>query len=181
MRKLFVSEFITADGVIEAPHEWHGDYFNEEMGEAVGGQWANADAILLGRTTYDGFAAAWPSMRDQPGGDFMNGTAKYVVSRTLEKAEWENSAVIDGNGDVAAAIRELKEGPGRDIIVMGSGVLVDFLIAEGLVDEIRLLVDPVIVGKGQRLFGAGVPKTPLSLVSAEVFTTGVQHLVYSVG
>jgi dihydrofolate reductase len=179
MRKLIVSEFLTADGVMEAPDEWHGPYFDDDMGRTVAAQMAASDALLLGRTTYEGFAAAWPAMADMPGADHMNGVAKYVVSTTLDKPEWNNSALVAG--DVAAAVAELKQRDGGDITVMGSATLVQWLLARGLVDEIDLLVDPVIVGHGKRLFQDGLPSIPLTVVTSEMFTSGVHHVVYGVG
>jgi dihydrofolate reductase len=177
MRKLVVTEFLTADGVMEAPNEWHGPYFDEDMARTVTAQMAASDALLLGRTTFEGFAAAWPSMPDDPGSAHMNGVAKYVVSTTLEKADWNNSTVI--SGDPAAAIRELKERDGADIAVMGSATLVQWLLGQGLVDEIELLVDPVVVGRGKRLFQDGLPTTALSVVKSEMFASGVHHVVYA--
>lgn len=177
MRKLVVSEFLTADGVMEAPNEWHGPYFDEDMARTVGASMDATDALLLGRTTYEGFAAAWPTMTDEPGADHMNGVVKYVVSTTLEKAEWNNSTIIAE--DPAAAITRLKEQDGGDITVMGSATLVQWLLAQGLVDEIDLLIDPVLVGRGKRLFQDGLPNTPLSVVSSELFGSGVHHVVYA--
>ncbi|QIQ06397.1 dihydrofolate reductase family protein [Streptomyces liangshanensis] len=177
MRKLIVSEFLTADGVMESPHEWHGPYFDDDMAAAVDARMASSDALLLGRTTYEGFAEAWPAMPDEPGAAHMNGVAKYVVSTTLEKAAWNNSTIIAGN--VAKEIAALKEQDGGDITVMGSATLVRWLLGEGLVDEIELLVDPLIVGHGKRLFEPGTGPLPLRLVSSRTFATGVLHLVYA--
>jgi dihydrofolate reductase len=177
VRKLIVREFLTADGVMEAPNEWHGPYFDDDMARTVAGQMAGSDALLLGRTTYQGFAEAWPAMPDEPGADFMNGVAKYVISTTLEKAEWNNSTVI--SEDPAAGIRELKERPGGDITVMGSAALVQWLLTQGLVDEIELLIDPVVVGHGKRLFRDGMPGIALEVVKSEMFGSGVHHVVYA--
>jgi len=177
MRKLVVSEFLTADGVMESPFAWHGPYFDEDMARTVAGQMAASDALLLGRVTYEGFAEAWPAMADQPGGDHMNGVAKYVVSTTLEKADWNNSTVV--SEDVEGAVRRLKEQAGGDITVMGSATLVQWLLARGLVDEIELLVDPVVVGSGKKLFQDGLPAIPLTVVTSEMFGSGVHHVVYA--
>ncbi|MYS20728.1 Dihydrofolate reductase [Streptomyces sp. DvalAA-14] len=178
MRKLVVVEFLTADGVMEAPNEWHNQYFDEDMARAVTARMQASDALLLGRTTYEGFAAAWPAMAGEPGADFMNSVAKYVVSSTLDKAEWNNSTVV--SEDPAGAIARLKEEPGGDITVMGSATLVHWLLAQGgLVDEIALLIDPVVVGRGKRLFQEGLPTIPLRLVASETFGSGVQHVVYA--
>jgi dihydrofolate reductase len=178
MRKLIVTEFLTADGVMEAPNEWHGPYFDGDMARTVAAQMDASDALLLGRTTYEGFAEAWPAMPDVPGADHMNGVAKYVVSTTLDKAEWNNSTVIAE--DPAGAIARLKEQDGGDITVMGSAALVQWLLAQGgLVDEIDLLIDPVVVGRGKRLFQEGLPTTPLHVVKSEMFGSGVHHVVYA--
>lgn len=177
MRKLIVSEFLTADGVMEAPNEWHGPYFDDDMARTVSAQMAAADALLLGRVTYEGFAAAWPGMTGQPGAEHMNGVAKYVVSRTLDKAEWNNSTVI--GADPVEAITGLKEQDGKDITVMGSATLVQWLLDRRLVDEIDLLVDPVVVGRGKRLFQEGLPNTALTVVASEMFDSGVHHVVYA--
>lgn len=177
MRKLIVSEFLTADGVMEAPNEWHGPYFDDDMARAVSASMDASDALLLGRVTYEGFAAAWPNMEGQPGADHMNGVAKYVVSRTLDKAEWNNSTVI--GGDPVEAITALKAEEGGTITCMGSATLVQWLLTHGLVDEIDLLIDPVVVGRGKRLFQDGLPATPLTVVSSETFGSGVHHVVYA--
>jgi dihydrofolate reductase len=179
MRKLIVSEFLTADGVMEAPNEWHRPYFDDDMARTIAAQMAASDALLLGRTTYEGFAAAWPAMADAPGAEHMNGVAKYVVSTTLDTAEWNNSTLLDG--DVAAAVAELKRRDGADITVMGSGKLVRWLLVQGLVDRIELLIDPVVVGRGKRLFQDGLPTIPLTVVTSEMFGSGVHHVVYAVG
>ncbi|MGP3950038.1 dihydrofolate reductase family protein [Streptomyces sp. 7N604] len=177
MRKLVITEFLTADGVMESPNEWHGPYFDDDMSATVAGQMAASDALLIGRTTYEGFAAAWPGMPDAPGADHMNSVAKYVVSTTLDKAEWNNSTVISEN--IADEISALKRQDGKNITVMGSATLVQWLLREGLVDEIELLIDPVIVGSGKRLFQDGLDTTPLEVVSSRMFGSGVHHLIYA--
>jgi dihydrofolate reductase len=177
MRKLIVSEFLTADGVMEAPNEWHGPYFDDDMSRTVAAQMAGSGALLLGRTTYEGFAAAWPAMPDAPGADHMNGVAKYVVSSTLTDPRWNNTTVL--SHDVAAQVGRLKKEDGGDITVMGSATLVQWLLGEGLVDEIELLVDPVVVGRGKRLFQEGLPTVALSVLSSETFGSGVHHVVYA--
>lgn len=177
MRKLIVSEFLTADGVMEAPNEWHGPYFDDDMARTVGAQMAATDALLLGRVTYEGFAAAWPGMVGEPGAEHMNGVAKYVVSRTLDKAEWNNSTIL--GADPVDAITRLKEQDGKDITVAGSATLVHWLLGQGLVDEIDLLIDPVVVGRGKRLFQEGLANTALTVVSSEMFDSGVHHVVYA--
>jgi dihydrofolate reductase len=166
--------FIALDGVIEAPQTWQGDYFNDEMGAAVGGLMASNDAMLLGRQTYDEFAAFWPDADPaDPTTAQMNGTPKYVVSTTLEKADWENSTVV--SGDIKAELVKLKQD--KQLGVTGSATLVRWLLQEGLIDELHLLVHPVVVGAGKRLFEPG-QKLHLRLIDSTTFSTGVLHLVY---
>lgn len=179
MRKIVAGLFISIDGVVEDPHLWHFPYFNDEMGEAVGSQMAASDAMLLGRVTYQGFAGFWPGKTDQdvPGADHMNNTPKYVVSTTLETLEWQNSTLIGGN--VAEEVFKLKQQPGKDIAITGSATLVQALLREDLLDELRLLVHPIVVGSGKRLLGdgGGDPKK-LDLVDSKIFSTGVCYLTY---
>lgn len=175
MGSITSSLFISLDGVIEAPETWHFDYFDDEMGAAVGELMGSSDATLLGRQTYDEFAGYWPNADpDDPFTAQMNGARKYVVSNTLTDATWENSTVI--SGDVQAELTRLK----RDtrLGTTGSATLVRWLLEEGLVDELHLLVHPVVVGHGKKLFADGA-KVPLRLVSATTFKTGVLHLVYA--
>lgn len=166
--------FISLDGVIEAPETWHFDYWNDEMGEAVGALMAGNDAMLLGRRTYEGFAEYWPTADpDDPTTKQMNTSQKYVVSNTLTEATWENSTVI--TGDVKTELTRLKQD--QQLGTTGSAVLVQWLVEQGLVDELHLLVHPVVVGRGQRLFVDGA-KVPLELASSTTFETGVVHLVH---
>jgi dihydrofolate reductase len=183
MRKLIVTEFLTADGVMEAPDQWHGPYFDDDMARTVAAQMARSDALLLGRTTYEGFAAAWPAMPDAPGAEHMNGVAKYVVSSTLQTVEWNNSTLLGGGDqeELAARITELKRLDGGAISVMGSATLVSWLLARGLVDELDLLVDPVVIGRGKRLFQDGLPTIPLTVAGSQMFGSGVHHVVYAAG
>jgi dihydrofolate reductase len=181
MRKIVAGEFISLDGVVEAPDQWHFPYFNDEMGQAVWSTMSASDTLLLGRVTYEGFAAAWPD-RD-PGGeegpmvDYMNKTPKVVVSTTLDKVEWENSTLIKGN--VIEEITKLKQQPGGTIGTTGSVTLVRSLLAAGLLDELRLLVHPIVIGGDRlRLFDDGGPQVPLKLAHSEIFETGVLSLTY---
>jgi dihydrofolate reductase len=165
--------FISLDGVVEAPDTWHSSYFNDELGEAVGGLMVN-DAMLIGRRTYDEFAGFWPNADpEDPITGVMNGAQKYVVSSSLPEATWENSTVV--NGDVAAELAKLKED--KDLGVTGSGTLVRWLLEQRLIDELHLFSHPVVVGHGKKLFEEG-EKVPLQLLSATPFSTGVVHLVY---
>jgi dihydrofolate reductase len=164
--------FISLDGVIEAPQTWHFPYLDEQMGAAVGALMGGNDATLLGRNTYDEFASFWPNADPaDPMTQAMNGGRKYVVSTTLEKAEWENSTVI-GVSELASLKETAKLG------VTGSATLVRSLVELGLVDELHLLVHPIVVGHGKKLFTDGAT-VPLALVSSDTFSTGVVHLVYA--
>ena len=179
MRKIVAGLFISLDGVYEAPDKWHFPYFNDEMGEAVGSQMAAADTMLLGRVTYQEFAGYWPqqSNDDVDIAGYMNNTPKLVVSTTLDNVdEWENSTLITGNA--AEELTRLKQQPGKDIGITGSGTLVRSLLRDGLLDELRLLVHPIVVGRGKRLFPADTDQQPLTLVDAKTFTTGVLYLTY---
>ena len=175
MRKVVVSEFVTLDGVFEDP-AWTFPYRSEEGERYKFAELKAADALLLGRVTYEGFAAAWPGMAEQTGeyGAMMNGYLKYVASTTLERAEWNASLL---RGDLAEEITKLKAQPGRDILVFGSGRLVETLLRHELVDEYRLLVFPVVLGRGRRLFPEGLAIT-LELVEARPFSSGVVALTY---
>ncbi|EAP98149.1 putative secreted protein [Janibacter sp. HTCC2649] len=175
MGSITSSLFISLDGVIESPDKWHFPYFNDEMGAVVGEQMGKADATLLGRQTYDEFASYWPSADPaDPFTQAMNGGRKYVVSSTLESADWENSSVV--NGDVAAELTTLKAD--HNLGTTGSATLVRWMLEQGLVDELHLLVHPIVVGSGKKLFADGA-SVPLSLVSSTTFSTGVLHLVYA--
>jgi dihydrofolate reductase len=174
MRKVVVTEFISLDGVMEEP-AWTFPYWNDEIATFKGEESSASDALLLGRVTYQGFAAAWPESKDE-GADYFNSVRKYVVSKTLEEPlEWNNSTLI--KGDIAEEITNLKRQDGKDITVHGSATLVQTLMQSDLVDRYRLLVYPVIVGKGKRLFKEGIPAT-LKLLESRSFSSGVVALVY---
>jgi dihydrofolate reductase len=169
------SLFISLDGVIEAPETWHFPYFDEQMGAVVGELMSANDATLIGRQTYDEFAAYWPSADpDDPITAVMNGGRKYVVSTTLTEPAWENSSVV--TGDVAAELTKLKTQ--TRLGTTGSATLVRWLLEQRLVDELHLLVHPIVVGHGKKLFADGAT-VPLKLVSSTTFDTGVLHLVYA--
>jgi dihydrofolate reductase len=169
------SLFISLDGVIESPETWHFPYFDDQMGAVVGELMSGNDATLIGRQTYDEFAAYWPTADpNDPITAVMNGGRKYVVSNTLTEATWENSSVI--TGDVAAELTRLKADVGLG--TTGSATLVRWLLEQHLVDELHLLVHPIVVGHGKKLFADGAT-VPLKLVSSTTFDTGVLHLVYA--
>lgn len=173
MRQLIVTEFVSLDGVMENP-AWTFQYWNDEIAAFKGEETAASDALLLGRVTYEGFAAAWPQSEDE-GAEYFNGVRKVVVSTTLDEATWNNSVLIKDN--VVEEIRRLKQGDGQDITVHGSATLVQTLMANDLVDRYRLLVYPVVLGEGKRLFQAGTTAT-LKLVESRSFRSGVTALIY---
>jgi dihydrofolate reductase len=179
VRKVTAGMFVSLDGVVESPEKWQLPYFNDEMGEAVGAAMAAADAMLLGRVTYQEFASYWPgvSSEEQPFAGYMNDAPKYVVSTTLEEPlEWSNSTLIKGN--VAEEITRLKQQPGRNIGITGSATLVQSLLRDDLLDELGLMVHPVVVGSGKRLFEEGGAPKGLKLVDSKTFSTGVVYLTY---
>jgi dihydrofolate reductase len=184
MARIVVTEFVSLDGVMEDPggaedYKHGGWTFQIERGEDGDrfklDETMQSDALLLGRVTYQGFADAWPS-RDGEFADKFNTMPKYVVSTTLSDPDWTNSTVIDG--DVVGAISELRKGPGGDIVVHGSAQLVQTLLEHDLVDELRLMVFPVVLGSGKRLFGETTDKKRLQLVDARTVGDGVAIQVY---
>jgi dihydrofolate reductase len=176
MRRVIASMFLSLDGVMESPDRWHFPYFNDEMGAAIGQAMSEADAFLLGRVGYQEWAAYWPSAEDGEMARYMNSTPKYVVSKTLDSAEWENSTVL--KGDLSEEIPKLKQQPGKNITISGSATLVRSLLHANLLDELRLMVHPVVVGGGRRLFEDGGDQRPLELVDSKTFRTGVVDLTY---
>ena len=177
MRKIVAGLFISLDGVVESPDQWHFPYFNDEMGAVVGAAMAAADTMLLGRRTYEEFAGYWPHQgSDVEMADQMNRTPKLVVSTTLDRVEWQNSTLIKGN--VAEELTRLKQQPGKNINITGSGTLVRSLLRDGVLDELMLLVHPIVVGRGKRLFEDMGAQVPLTLVDSRTFSTGVLSLTY---
>lgn len=186
MRKIIVTEFISLDGVFEAPgpdgsgykyEGWTMNLGGEEFQKFKTEELAETDILLLGRVTYDMFAIAWPKQEETTGdfGKKFNSMPKYVVSNTLQEATWKNSHII--KGDIVAEIRQLKEGEGGSITVHGSGMLARFLFEQGLVDQLNILLFPIILGEGKKLF-EGAARTELELVESEQFKTGVVKLIY---
>jgi dihydrofolate reductase len=176
--QITVHEFMTLDGVIEQP-TWTFEYnFDPKMGEAIGGLMGTCKAILLGRRTYEEFAPAWSARtaEEDPGAPFMNESPKYVVSGTLQNAEWNNSTLL-GAYD-AAAIRSLKDQIDGSVYVSGSGTLVRAMLADGLVDELHLFVFPLVLGSGKRLFAEGGSQTKLALTATDSYSSGAVHLAY---
>jgi len=181
MGNIAVHEFITLDGVIEDPR-WTMDYpFDPRMGQAIGGIMGASRALLLGRRTYEMFAPAWSTRTaaEDPGAPFMNDSPKYVVSGTLQSADWSNSTIL---GPYAPAeIKALKDRVERNIYVSGSGTLVRAMLADGLVDQLHLFVYPLAAGAGIRLFEDGRPQAKFTFAQSETYDSGVVHLAYRPG
>ena len=176
MGKIVSNFFISLDGVVEAPDQWHFPYFNDEMGAVVGAGMETSGAFLMGRVLYQEWSDYWPQQGpDVPFSTFINEIPKYVVSNTLTEAAWNNTQLV--SGDVAGELGRIKAETDGDIMISGSATLVRSLLADGLLDELRLLVHPIAVGKGQRLF-EDTPTHPLELVKSETLTTGVLNLSY---
>ena len=180
MRKITAGLFIALDGVVEAPDQWHFPYFNDEMGAAVDATLGAADTVLFGRKTYDSFAGAWPEREEAGEEDAglakkLGDVRKIVVSNEKLAFTWRNSEQLEG--DLVEAVTALKNEPGGNIGMSGSVSVVRQLLEAGLVDELHLLVHPIAVRKGMRLFDEG-ETIPLRLISSETFETGVQNLVY---
>jgi dihydrofolate reductase len=191
MRKVVASEFISLDGVVQAPGDpaentggfqhggWHVPYWSDELEKFKGEELFASDALLLGRVTYEGFAAAWPeaSHEEGPYADRMNSLPKYVVSSTLGDLTWNNSHLLDG--DLKEEVMRLKAQPGQDILIFGSVTLIRSLMKIDLVDELRLQIHPVVVGSGTRLFDDAAMSTRLTLAEVEPLGAGVVELTYT--
>jgi dihydrofolate reductase len=179
MRKIVVSEFLSADGVMEAPDTWQFPFQTEEIGAITERQTRDTDAFLLGRVTYEMFAGFWPTMTNNEFGvaDKWNSAPKYVVSTTLQKADWNNSTQIKSN--VIEEIGKLKQQTGGKIAIIGSATLVHSLLDADLIDEIEVLVHPLVLGKGVRLFADGY-HSPLKLADSKILSNGVVFLSYQI-
>lgn len=177
MGKIVVSTFVTLDGIMESPEKWSFDFQSDDtLQDAVDLLFAS-DALLLGRTTYEGFAAAWPSREDPMGfADKMNAMPKYVVSTTLKRADWNNSTII--GEDVVERVRALKDAPGRSILIYGSATLMRSLLKHDLIDEYVFLLNPVIIGEGKRLFPDLTARKTLDLAGAKALGGGMVALRY---
>ena len=184
MRPLVVNTFVTLDGVMQAPGGpeedptggfdhggWSAGYWDDAMGERMGEVMGKPFDLLLGRKTYEIFAAHWPHVPDQPGAEQLNGARKYVASRTLDTVEWANSTLLEG--DVAEAVARLKQADGPEIQVHGSSDLIQTLLEHDLVDELRLMIFPVLLGSGKRIFGDGTVPAGLTLADSATSSTGV--------
>ena len=177
MRKITAAFFISLDGVVELPEQWNVPYFNDEMGAAIGATMAQSDALMMGRVNYEAWVSYWPAQSsDNQFAAYMNTTPKFVVSTTLDNVEWNNSTLI--KGDVMAEITKLKQQPGKNISISGSGTLVQSLLHANLLDEVQLMIHPLVVGRGKRLFTGGDEQHPFKLINAQTFSTGVVYLTY---
>src|SRR3990172_2928333 len=189
MRKLIVNTFITLDGVMQAPGGpeedptggfkyggWSVNYWDDTMGKIMGDFMAKPFELLLGRKTYKIFAAHWPYAKDDPGADFLNSAKKHVVSRTLDKVDWNNSTLI--KNDVVHAIEKLKEQSGPELQVHGRGNLIQTLLKHNLIDEFHLWVFPVVIGTGKKLFSDGTIPSNLKLIDSKTASTGVIIATY---
>ena len=179
MRKVVAGLFITLDGVTESPEKWQFDYFDADMGTAMGAHIAAEDTILLGRVTYQDWVSYWPTSTDEPYASHINNSPKYVVSSTLDKVgwgKWENITLIDGN--LADVIANLKRQSGKNIGVAGSPTLVNSLLQDDLLDELTLMIHPVVVGRGKRVFKDGNDLKRLRLVNSSTTSSGVMIVTY---
>ena len=179
MRDIVAVEFVSVDGVAEAPEKWTTSYFDDEVGQAMQAGMDASDAMLLGRRTYEDFEAYWPdkTAEDDPYADYINATQKFVVSRTLTSVQWRNSTLI--TGDVVEELTRLKQQPGKTITIVGSPTLMRSVLRDGLLDRLDVLVFPIAVGSGKRLFEEGIGELPLDLVDSRTFKTGVVSLAYA--
>ena len=175
MRKIIAALYLTLDGVMENP-AWTGPYFNDELSQLQHELLFASDALLLGRVTYQGFAAAWPGLTDEEGfAERMNSLPKYIASQSLKQAAW-NATLLGEN--VVEEITQLRQQPGRPLLVYGSGQLVHTLMQHDLIDEYCLMVHPVVLGSGQQLFQPG-SMAKLKLLTATTTRTGVAVLTYA--
>ncbi len=177
MRKLIAGLFISLDGVVEAPDNWQLPYLNDEFQEIIGAGLAQSDAILLGTRTYLESAALWPTQSSEvPMADFMNNTRKYIVSSTLNTLEWANSTLL--TGDLVEVVAKLKQQPGKNILIPGSPRLVRSLLCDGLLDELHLMILPIVITSGLRLFDEMSERVRLKLVESKTLSTGVLSAKY---
>ena len=175
MRKIVSGLFISLDGVVEAPDTWIGSYFSDEVEQTVGSLMAAGDTLLLGRVTYQEFAFVFGSQTGETA-EWMNSTPKVVLSKTLASAGWQNSTLIGSHP--VEAITKLKQEPGRNINVSGSATLVRWLLRQRLLDQLDLLLFPLVVGGGKRLFDGDAGRVALGLTGCHAFSNGVLHLTY---
>lgn len=178
MRKIVAALMMSLDGVVEAPEKWSPPYFNDEVWQVTSKGMAASDAMLLGRRTYEVFAAYWPDKTadDSPYADYINSTPKFVVSTTLKSVTWRNSRLI--TEDIVGQITKLKQQPGKNITIVGSPTLVRSLLQKDLLDQLALLLYPVLVGTGKHVFEDLTAQAPLQLVESQALSNGVLSLTY---
>lgn len=189
MRPLVVNTFVTLDGVMQAPGGpeedptgdfthggWSAGYWDGDMGARMGELMSAPFDLLLGRRTYEIFAAHWPHVPDEPGAEQLNSARKYVASRTLDRVEWNNSTLLEGG--VAEAVAKIKQEDGPEIQVHGSSDLIQTLLEHDLIDEFRLMTFPVVLGTGKRIFGDGAAPAGLELANSATSSTGVVMATY---
>lgn len=178
MRKIVAEMFVSLDGVVEAPEKWVPPYAGEEFSERISKSQAESDALLIGRRTYEVFAGSWPGRgTEDPVAAHMHNVKKLVVSTTLDHADWNNTTLV--TGDIGKELTAIKQQPGQNITVAGSATLVRWLLREKLLDELSLLIFPVVLGRGLRLFGDDGEGVPLRLVDSRSFDTGILSVVYA--
>jgi dihydrofolate reductase len=176
MRKVASGLFVSLDGVVESPDQWQFDVFDADMGAAMSSWIDDEDTILLGRVTYQEWEPYWPTSKDEPYASHINNTPKYVFSTTLKQVDWRNSTLVKGS--LAETIGDLRKQPGKTIGVAGSPTLVRSLLTNDLLDELTLMIHPVIVGQGKRLFHEGDELKRLKLVDSKITGSGVAFLTY---
>lgn len=177
MRKIFATTFVTLDGIMEAPNEWNPPFWSEEAEKYKRDELFATDALLLGRKTYEGFAAAWPTMTDEDGfADRMNSLPKYVVSSTLEDLEWNNAELL--KLDFIKDVQSLKQESGQDIAIHGSRQLINSLMEHNLIDELHIMVFPIVLGRGERFITKKKNSTVLKLIETKMLPNGVIVLHY---
>jgi dihydrofolate reductase len=177
MRRIIAGLFTSIDGVVDTPQEWNTPYFNEGIGQTIGASMAQADALLLATRTYLKFAAYWPHQSGNPIAAHMNNKQKYIVSNSLKTLEWQNSTLISGDA-WEAEVAKLKDQPGNYILVPGSPALVRSLIRAGLLDQLNVIICPVVVGTGARLFDDIDPITAFKVTDAKTISTGALGLTF---
>lgn len=179
MRDIVALEFVALNGVVESPEKWTGPYMDDEIRQSMEAGMAASDAMLLRRRTYEEFLAYWAdkTAEDDPYAPYINETQKFVASTTLKSVEWRNSTLI--TGDLSTELTRLKGLPGKNITIIGSPTLVRSLLRDGLLDRLELLLFPVVVGTGKRLFEEGFGELPLELVDSRAYKTGVVSLAYA--
>ena len=175
--RLVATEYLSLDGIFEEPGHWSFPFFNDEAAQFKSKELQESDALLLGRRTYEGFAAAWPTMKGTGEfGEKMNSMPKYVVSSSLESVDWSGSRLVKGNA--VGEIRKLKDKPGRDLLLAGSAELFDELMRANLIDLYRFMLHPIVLGKGRRLFAQGDARKTLELAETRSLGSGIVILEY---